>query len=183
MSWAPASDAHGRAMAPVGFLLGVMLAELTLGPFIIVLTTGGLVMIRVLGVIVLLAALSVTGTPSAAVALLTAALVLHLVASISESQSAAVVAETFRLVFRCYVVWRVVRRVLRDRIITLDTVAGAACVYFLLGMIWADLFFVLERWRPGSFHVPAMWMVGSDRALRSAIGDFSFATLTTLGTA
>src|SRR5262249_22275556 len=75
MSWAPASDAHGRAMAPVGFLLGVMLAELTLGPFIIVLTTGGLVMIRVLGVIVLLAALSVTGTPSAAVALLTAALV------------------------------------------------------------------------------------------------------------
>jgi len=92
-----------------------------------------------------------------------------------------VAAETFRLVFLCYVLWLVVRRVLRDRTITLDTIAGAACAYFLLGMIWADLFFVLERLRPGSFKVPATWTIGSDRDLRAALAYFSFATLTTLG--
>ena len=104
-------------------------------------------------------------------------------ASIAAWQSAGAVAETFRLAFRCYVVWLVVRHVLRDRTITLDTAAGSARAHFLLGMIWTDLFIVLERWRSGSFHVLATWTIGSDRDLRLALAYFSFATLTTLAPA
>src|SRR5262249_27363687 len=65
--------------------------------------------------------------------------------------------------------------------VTFDTVAGAACAYFLLGLVWGDLFLLVDRWRPGSFAIPTGWMVGPGRDLRSALMYFSFSTLTTLG--
>jgi hypothetical protein len=90
-------------------------------------------------------------------------------------------AHALRLTFLLYVVGLVVRRVLTDRAVTLDTVAGAACAYMLLGLVWGELFLLLEIWRPGSFHLPPTWTQDSMRGLRSTLMYFSFATLTTVG--
>ncbi len=163
-----------------GVLLVAMLAELTVGPFII-MATGTLLIARLLGMIVLVAALLVVGAHGTAVFLFVGALIFHLASMASDASVVAALAEAFRFVFLTYVLALILRRVLRDRRVTLDTVAGAACAYFLLGVIWGELFLLVERWRPGSFAVPSTWMVGSARDLRSSLTYFSFATLTTVG--
>ena len=164
-------DGVTQARAPrFGILLLAMLAELTLAPFII-MATGTLTIARWVGALVLLAALSVAGSHRVAIALFSGALIFHLASMVSETTAVGAAAETFRLLFLSYVFGLIVWRVLHDRIVTLDTVAGAACAYFLL----------VDRWRPGSFAIPTGWMVGPGRDLRSALMYFSFATLTTLG--
>src|SRR5262245_1246103 len=170
---------HGRHLPRFGFLLAAMIAELTVGPFI-VLATSGLGIVRLLGVILLVAALLVAGSHRTAVVLFVAAVASHLVASFSPAILATAAAEAFRIVFLCYVLGLVVWHVLRDETITLDTVAGAACAYFLLGVVWGDFLFFVELWRPGSFAVPTSWTVGVGRDLRSALMYFSLATLTTV---
>ena len=178
--------AHGGDGAPqvgaprFGILLLAMLAELTLTPFII-MASGTLTIARWIGVLVLLAALSVAGSHRAAVVLFSGAAIFHLASMVSEATAVAAAAETFRLLFLGYVLGLIVWRVARDRVVTFDTVAGAACGYFLLGLVWGDLLLLVERWRPGSFAIPSGWTVGPGRDLRSSLMYFSFATLTTLG--
>lgn len=170
----------GTRLPRFGLLLGAMLAELTLAPFIAMLP-GGVVIVQALTLFVLLAALAVAGSHRAAVVLFTVAVLLHLVASVADGSLLATLSPAFRLVFLCYVVWLVVRHVLADRAVTADTVAGAACAYMLLGLVWGDLFLLVEQLRPGSLHVPVAWVEGPGRTLRSTLVYFSFATLTTLG--
>jgi hypothetical protein len=174
-------DGVTQARAPrFGILLLAMLAELTLTPFV-VMATGTLTIARWIGVIVLLAALSVAGSHRVAVVLFFGAAIFHFASMVSETTAIAAAAETFRLLFLGYVFGIIVWRVIRDRVVTFDTVAGAACAYFLLGLVWGDLFLLVDRWRPGSFAIPTGWMVGPGRDLRSALKYFSFSTLTTLG--
>ena len=109
---------------------------------------------------VLLAAVAVAGSRRIAITLFSAAVLVHLAAAVRPDAAILAAAHALRLVFLCYVVILVLYRVLTDRAVTLDTVAGAACVYMLLGLVWGDLFFLLESWRPGSFSVPPEWMKG-----------------------
>jgi hypothetical protein len=163
-----------------GFLLAAMIAELTLGP-LIVMGTNSVVIVRVIGGVVLLAALVVAGSRGVPVILFTAALVSHVVSSFSPRTDLAAAAEAARLVFLCYVLLIVVRHVVRHRVITFDTVAGAACAYMLIGWVWGELFMLVERWRPGSFVIPSSWVTGPGGDMRAALMYFSFATLTTVG--
>lgn len=176
---APAA-AMSERIPRFGVLLAAMVAELTLAPFI-ALVPGGLTMVRVLTALVLVAALWVAGARRTAVVLFAGALISHLVAGISTVSSVTAAAGALRLLFLSYVIALVVRHVLRDRAVTLDTVSGAACAYMLIGVVWADLFLLVELMRPGSFYVPAAWLTGPNQDLRSVLVYFSFATLTTLG--
>jgi hypothetical protein len=170
----------GRRYPRFVLLLIAMLAELTLAPFIELLPHGA-ALVWLVTATVLLAALAVAGSRRIAIALFIAALVAHLAASVTGDTLTAAVAHALRLVFLCYVVALVVRRVLADRAVTLDTVAGAACAYMVLGLVWGELFLLLESSRQGSFHVPPEWTVGPGLNLRSSLMYFSFATLTTVG--
>jgi hypothetical protein len=170
----------GRRYPRFLLLLIAMLSELTIAPFLELLPSGPVLVQLVTGS-VLLAALAVAGSRRIAVSLFSAALLVHLTAAVRPDAVILAAAHAFRLVFLCYVVGLVLYRVLTHRAVTLDTVAGAACVYLLLGLVWGDLFLVLESWRPGSFHVPGDWIVGSAGSLRAPLVYFSFATLTTVG--
>jgi Ion channel len=161
-------------------LLIAMLAELTLAPFIELLPRGFL-LVELVTAAVLLAALAVAGSHRIALLLFSAAFIVHLAATASADRVIVLAADAFRLIFLCYVVALVIHRVLTDRAVSLDTVAGAACAYMLLGVVWGDLFMLLESWHPGSFHVPLAWTQGTGRTLRSSLMYFSFATLTTVG--
>jgi Ion channel len=163
-----------------GFLLAAMVAEVVLGPFI-VMGTQSLTTVRLLAVVVLLAALSVAGSGRIAVVLFAVAVSAHFLWIISPRTDIAAMSEAARFVFLCYVLAVLVRRVMRDRVVTLDTVAGAACAYMLIGWVWGELFTLVEGWRPGSFIIPAGWLTGPGRDLRSTLMYFSFATLTTVG--
>jgi voltage-gated potassium channel len=171
----------GRRYPRFVLLLIAMLAELTLAPFIELLP-GGPALVEVITAAVLLAALAVAGSHRIAIALFSTALLVHLAASVTGDPVTVAVAQALRLVFLCYVVVLVVHRVLADRAVTLDTVAGAACAYMLIGVVWGALFLLLESTRHGSFHVPPEWTPGgAGLNLRSSLMYFSFATLTTVG--
>ena len=168
------------ALPRFGFLLAAMLAELTLGP-LIVMGTNSITIVRVIAGVVLIAALLVAGSRRVPVILFVAALVSHVLSSFSPRTDLAAVSEVARLVFLCYVMLVLVRHVRRHRVITFDTVAGAACAYMLIGWVWGEFFTLVERWRPGSFVIPSSWVTGPGSDLRAALMYFSFATLTTLG--
>jgi voltage-gated potassium channel len=161
-------------------LLAAMILELAFGPFL-VMATNSLAMLRVLGGVVLLAAISVAGSRRIGVVLFAIALAAHVLSSLSPRADIVVVSQAARFAFLCYVMAIIVRRVMRDRTVTFDTVAGAACAYMLLGVVWGDLFSLVERWRPGSFVIPPGWLVGPGQDMRAVLMYFSFATLTTVG--
>jgi hypothetical protein len=161
-----------------GFLLAAMCAELILAP-LIAAAPGGIPIARALTLLVLLAGLVAVRARRVAVGLFVVAAVTHLVAAWSGSARGTEIAAVMKLVFLSYVCWRIIRHVLADREVTVDTIAGTACAYMLLGLIWGVLFFLVERWRPGSFEIPSGFLAGFD--LEAALTYFSFATLTTLG--
>jgi hypothetical protein len=63
----------------------------------------------------------------------------------------------------------------REDRITGDMIMGAICAYFLMGLIWAFLYSILEFFEPGSFQMPA------GPISQSTFTYYSYVTLTTLG--
>lgn len=86
----------------------------------------------------------------------------------------------FPLAFYAYVIWIVGSRVLGSSEVSADTLAGAACVYLLLGICWWFVYMALELAQPGSF--TGLRPPGTEAAAhRIDLIYFSFVTLTTLG--
>jgi hypothetical protein len=86
----------------------------------------------------------------------------------------------FLLLFYGFITLVILGSVLRDEIVTVDTIYGALCVYLLIGTTWAVGYNFLESLQPGSFLVnPAL---SPDGTLRfGELLYFSFVTITTLG--
>jgi Ion channel len=75
------------------------------------------------------------------------------------------------------------RQALGDSV-TRDTIAGAICVYLLLGVVWAFTFNLIEVTHPGSFLVGGQPLGTSAGVRQSSIPEFfylSFITLSTVG--
>ena len=110
----------------------------------------------------------------------------------------------YSLLMACLVVFythmTMLRHVLRETSVDADTIAGAICIYLLLGMVWAMVYSLVEQFSPGSFMVASYsnegipTLVGAQSSLEGmSIGDeaqtahftvflyFSYTTLTTLG--
>ncbi len=66
--------------------------------------------------------------------------------------------------------------IIRVERVTMNAVFGAVCVYFLIALFWAFIFFQAERIDPGSFTFPD----GPHRRLSDFVY-FAFVTQTTLG--
>lgn len=64
--------------------------------------------------------------------------------------------------------------ILSHRVVTGSTVAGALCIYLLLGILWTFAYLLVERLAPGSF-------AGLREDPRNDFLYLSFVTLTTLG--
>jgi hypothetical protein len=85
-----------------------------------------------------------------------------------------------------YAVAIVLLDVLRARSISSDTVCGAVCVYFLLGLTWGILYAILELANPGSFYFAPFVQIESvgrwrEFEMLQALIGFSFVTPTTTG--
>lgn len=92
------------------------------------------------------------------------------------------------VIFYSYMTFAALRHVVRPDEVTADIIAGAVCVYILLGMVWAMTFAYLEHAFPGSFVSllsgdPVTGAIGGDleEAHFTTFLYFSFTTLTTLG--
>jgi hypothetical protein len=90
-------------------------------------------------------------------------------------------ATSIRLVFIGYSTILIIRHAVRAQKVTADTIAGAACAYVLAAIAWATMYELLESLRPGSFDIPATWLLPPTRDPSFALIYFSFTTLTTVG--
>ncbi len=80
-----------------------------------------------------------------------------------------IVAFSFGTIFYFYIVVSLVINLLSIRVITADLIFCAISIYFLIGIMWAGIYSVLEGISPGSFSEATDLMY------------FSFVTLTTVG--
>jgi drug/metabolite transporter (DMT)-like permease len=69
----------------------------------------------------------------------------------------------------------VVRHILRHRVVTLETIAGALSAYLVIGLMFAEIFTGMARFDGGSF------FADGQPADPATVQYFSFTTLTTLG--
>jgi len=104
------------------------------------------------------------------------------------SDSVALRAAGFGLVsiFMTFLTLVILLAVFRDETVTADTIVGAVCAYFLLGMTWGTYYAFLALVSPDAFEISealtqaAGW--GSPRApFTSLMQYYSFTTLATLG--
>jgi len=102
----------------------------------------------------------------------------------SESAQLAVIAKVLQILFYLVIAASILEQVFKSKAITRETVAGAICVYLMMGTIWADVYGIMEIARPGTFP-PYETSSGekiTDPHLRSSqFHYFSFVTLSTLG--
>jgi uncharacterized membrane protein len=102
----------------------------------------------------------------------------------SNNEHLAVVANVLKILFFLIVAGSILTYVFNAKKITRETVAGAICVYLIMGTMWADVYRIMEIVRPGTFP-PYETVTGeiiTDPHLRSSqFHYFSFVTLSTLG--
>jgi hypothetical protein len=101
-----------------------------------------------------------------------------------ESLSLELMGRSFSALFLAFAAISMMNHVFREDHVTADTVAGAICVYLLIGLTWAYLYSVTELLLPGSFIFGPL----TTRSAGSLVHDksslffyYSFVTLTTLG--
>jgi len=87
--------------------------------------------------------------------------------------------------FLLYLIFRVMKDVLRGGRLTRERIVGAIVAYLLIGLQWSLIYGFIEHVHPGSFSIPdemlAQSDVGSSTIPASIFAYFSFVTLATLG--
>lgn len=98
----------------------------------------------------------------------------------------AVAGHLFETVFMVYTVVLVLRLIFAARRVTSNVIWAALCVYLLLGVLWANVFSLLDTIQPGSFHFS--FVEGNQQELMRLGGSnsiyplyYSLVTMTTLG--
>jgi voltage-gated potassium channel len=96
---------------------------------------------------------------------------------------AAVAYHISTALFVAYAVGVIVRDIFRRHAIRFDEVIGAFCGYLLLGLVWGNLYVVVELLAPGSFAIAPdiRWQLDDPHLRRALFNYVSFATIASLG--
>ena len=108
--------------------------------------------------------------------LLLPALIAHWITYLISIPFSTFVVLVFEALFFSFVTITILVYLFRAEEITGDVIVAAICVYFLIGLVWALVFSILESVQPGSFQISE-----TEGAVVSDLSYFSFVTLTTLG--
>ena len=91
-----------------------------------------------------------------------------------------------RMIFLGFIVAQLLRHLFDPEVVTVDTLCASLCVYLLVGLVWMNLYVIIETLRPGSY----LTVVRTEEATTGVIGEadritrmlyFSFTTLTGVG--
>jgi hypothetical protein len=96
-------------------------------------------------------------------------------------ENAGAIEDGLRFVFLAVVTYLILMDVARSKRVTMDTILGAACVYMLMGLTWANVFSLLQWADPGAFdfgsHAPSV----ASELRAGLLTYYSYITLTTVG--
>ncbi len=104
------------------------------------------------------------------------ALLLEVISFFSPSEPIALIKRIAFALFLAYILVIILSHIFREKEVTEDLITGAVCVYLLLGMVWAFVYYFLELAKAGSFSFAT--------TSPQDVGPFiyySFVTLTTVG--
>lgn len=150
----------------------------------------GAVLITLLFSMVLLAAIPAVSqtrrTIAIAVLLVGSSIVLRTINVFIHHQALQFAYLLAGVLFLLFVVTAIARYLAGIGRVTLNTVSAALCIYMILGVLWANVYSLLELLQPGAFSVPArghadIGLAGSVAERTIDLLYFSFTTLTTLG--
>ena len=85
----------------------------------------------------------------------------------------------FAIAFLAYTCVHIFRYLFESEDISADMLYAAVCLYFIVGMIWAMIYALIEMYHPGSFQLDAD--LNNTRAVFSELLYFSYVTISTLG--
>lgn len=112
--------------------------------------------------------------PTVATVLALLAISIDLISLVSNNTLVELVDGLFYVLFFVFVTITVFRNVMTERQITTDTIYGAVCVYFFIGITFGMVYEFLELIQPGSF-------ASSSGTAWFDLHYYSFITLTTIG--
>ncbi len=120
------------------------------------------------------------------VALVVPTLLAHWIDHLSDSSIHRIVGLGLATVFLTFLTLVIMFAVFRDESVTADTIVGAVCAYFLIGMTWGSAYALLVVVSPDSLSVsPALAQASgwgkSISAFTPVLQYYSFTTLATLG--
>ena len=92
----------------------------------------------------------------------------------------------FGMAFLGFVAVSILIHIVAEETVTSDLIYGSACVYFLIGFVWAIAYGLIELFIPGSFSISGQALSRADYLshygfLNETLSYYSFVTLTTLG--
>ncbi len=171
-------------------LLAAILAALVAQPFVAHLSTGGRIVydlfIAAVSLGVLLVVFRARWERRLAVALALPAVALTVALYLAPERLAAAAAVAYHAsvaLFLGFAVAVIVREVFGHRSIGLDEIFGAFGGYILLGLVWGNLYVLVEVLAPGSFAVGAgiRWQLDDWHLRRALFNYVSLATMASLG--
>lgn len=171
-------------------LLASILAALVAQPFVVHLSTGGRaaydLFVAAVALGVLLVVFRERWERQVAMALALPAVALTVALYVVPDRLAAAAAVAYHAsvaLFLGFAVAVIVRDVFRHRSIGLDEIFGAFGGYILLGLVWGNLYVLVEVLAPGTFAVSAevRWQLDDWHLRRALFNYVSFATMASLG--
>lgn len=172
------------------FLLISQGAIFVVFPFLNYNDRAGALLLEALYIAVLLASLRAVmdGRPSLRriiLGLLLVSIVLRVTDTFEEKRVLLFCSLTVDLLFYLIISKVILTYVMKSERVTTDKIVGAICVYVFIGIIFTQVFSLIEFFLPGSFSTdsPLMSSIGQsmDVVRSSALFYFSFITLTTVG--
>jgi hypothetical protein len=116
-----------------------------------------------------------------AVALILLIFALHNILLKSQVRILDFVDNLVSLIFLGLFEFIVLLHVFREGPITAHRIRGAIVAYMLFGLIWAQLYLLIELYSPNSFNIENLPEVYQTQELTAKLVYFSFVTLTTIG--
>ncbi len=96
-----------------------------------------------------------------------------------------IILSSTSILFIAAAIYRISKRVLiSPKIVTRNTIWGAIIIYLLIGVLFSNVYILIEILTPGSFLISSSaekFVVSSAKNVSRVFGYFSFVTLTTLG--
>jgi voltage-gated potassium channel len=86
----------------------------------------------------------------------------------------------YKIPFYLYIIYLLSLYVFESGQVDGNRLAGAACIYLLLGTLWSNFYYLVEVMTPGAFNFSAD-MANSALLVKRELTYFSYVTLTTLG--
>lgn len=121
------------------------------------------------------------------VAVLLIALIIDLSNHKGTTSLQIVVSSSLELVFLGYIAIKILSNILSAKRVTRNEIYGALCVYFLMGIIWALIYYLIEFTWPGSYSslpkisVPGEISFETSMNIFSTLLYFSYITITSVG--